>query len=57
MKPMTRPGLLEGIAVALIASIAGSAIFVILTSVFSGNSVVRLLMAASSLAYMVYLLT
>ncbi|MBL4708575.1 MAG: hypothetical protein JKY48_09085 [Flavobacteriales bacterium] len=53
---MKRPGLFEGIAVAFIASAAGSAIFVILTSLFSGGSVFRFLIAGLSFAYVVYLL-
>ena len=54
---MKQPGLVEGIAVALLASITGSAVFIILTSVFAGGSVFRLIIAGLGFAYVLYLLS
>ncbi len=54
---MKQRGLFEGIAVALLASITGSAIFVILTSIFAGASVFRLIIAGLGIAYVLYLLS
>ena len=46
----------EGVGIALIASIAGTAGFVVLSSVFAGGGIFRLLIAGMSLVYILYLL-
>ena len=53
---MKRPTFLEGVGVALAASIVGSISFTVLTAVFSEAHVLRLLIAGVSVAYVVYLL-
>ena len=53
---MKQANFFEGIAVALIASIAGSAAFTSLASLFSAVGVFRLVIAGVSLAYVLYLL-
>ncbi len=53
---MKQASFFEGLAVALIASISGSAAFATLTSVFSAMGVFRLVIAGLSLAYVLYLL-
>lgn len=54
---MNNPGLFEGIFVALIASVGGSAIFAILTSVFAGGSFFFLIVTGLGFAYTLYLLS
>jgi len=51
-----RPGFFEGAVVALVATIAGGACYSALTTVFPSTGVLRLLIAALGLAYIVYLL-
>jgi hypothetical protein len=46
----------EGVGIALIASIAGTAGFIVLSSVFAGGGIFRLLIAGMSLVYILYLL-
>jgi hypothetical protein len=46
----------EGVGFALLASLAGTAAFIALTSVFAGGTVFRLLIAGISLVYILYLL-
>lgn len=53
---MKRPSFLEGVTVALIASLVGSAGFVALTTVYAGSTVIRLLVAGLAFAYVIYLL-
>ena len=53
---MKRPGFFEGAVVALVATIAGGACYSALTTVFPSTGVLRLLIAALGLAYIVYLL-
>jgi hypothetical protein len=53
---MNRPGLLEGIAVACIASVAGGLLFLVLAPIFSGEGLLRVLVAVIGLCYVVYLL-
>ena len=53
---MKRPTFLEGVAVALAASIVGSILFTVLPAVFSEAHVLRLLIAGVGVAYLVYLL-
>lgn len=53
---MKLPTLFEGIALALVASISGSAVFLTLTTLFSAAGVFRLLIAGLCFAYVLYLL-
>jgi hypothetical protein len=53
---MKRPGFLEGVTIALAASIGGSVIFSALTTVFNADFVLRLLIAVIGLLYVLYLL-
>jgi hypothetical protein len=53
---MKQPTFLEGIAVAIATSLAGSMLYSILDVVFPGVPVLRLLIAGLGLAYVVYLL-
>jgi len=52
---MKQPTFLEGVAVALAASLAGGAVYSALEVVFPGAPVLRLLIAVISLAYVIYL--
>jgi len=54
---MKQPTFLEGVAVAFAASLAGSVLYTTLSTVFPGIPVVRLLIAGTGLAYVVYLLS
>lgn len=54
---MRRPTFLEGVAVALVASMSGSILFGALTTVFPVHGVLRLLIAGLGLAYVLYLLS
>jgi hypothetical protein len=54
---MKRPGFLEGVGVALAASIGGGVLFSALTTVFNTDFVLRLLIAAIGLLYVLYLLS
>jgi len=54
---MRRPGFFEGVAVAAIASLAGGACYVALTTIFSSSAVLRFVVAGLGLAYIVYLLS
>jgi len=57
MRPaVSKPTVLEGIGVALAASIAGAGAFAILSVVLDGLGLFRLLVAALALGYVVYLL-
>ena len=53
---MKTPTFLEGVAIALVMSLAGSVLYTALDTVFPGDPVVRLLIAGIGLAYIVYLL-
>ena len=53
---MNRPGFFEGAVVALVASIAGGACYAALATVFPSAAVLRFLIAALGLAYVLYLL-
>ncbi|MEJ2692955.1 MAG: hypothetical protein P8166_07825 [Candidatus Thiodiazotropha sp.] len=53
---MKRPNFMEGIGVALAASIGGGLLFGMLTTVFAGGFVLRLLIAGMGLLYVLYLL-
>lgn len=53
---MKRPNFMEGIGVALAASIGGGLLFSMLTTVFAGGFVLRLLIAGMGLLYVLYLL-
>lgn len=53
---MKQPDFLEGVAVALAASLAGSVLYGALEAVFPGIPALRLLIAGFGLAYVVYLL-
>ena len=53
---MKRPGFFEGAVVALVASIAGGACYAALTTMFPSAAVLRFLIAALGLAYVLYLL-
>lgn len=54
---MSRPTFLEGVAVALGTSVVGTALFSVLTTMFDGGGVLRLLIAGISLGYVLYLLS
>lgn len=53
---MKHPTFFEGVAVALIASLGGSALFVVLSPLFSIPYVIRLLITLTCLSYSIYLL-
>lgn len=53
---MKRPSFLEGVGVALVATIGGGVFFSALTTVFVSDFVLRLLVAAMGLFYVFYLL-
>ncbi|WP_455234009.1 hypothetical protein [Thiogranum longum] len=53
---MRPPSFLEGVALALAASIAGSILFTVLAPLFSGATVLRLLIAVIGFGYLIYLL-
>lgn len=53
---MKRPGFFEGVGVALAASIGGGVLFGVLTAVFAGGFVLRVLIAGLGLVYILYLL-
>ncbi|MEW8693460.1 MAG: hypothetical protein AB2535_20695 [Candidatus Thiodiazotropha endolucinida] len=53
---MKRPGFFEGVGVALVATIGGGVLFSALTTVFVTDFVLRLLIAAMGLLYVIYLL-
>ena len=53
---MKRPTFLEGVAVALAASLAGGVLYTALHVVAPGIPVLRLLIAGIGLAYVIYLL-
>ncbi|MBI1422936.1 MAG: hypothetical protein GC149_05660 [Gammaproteobacteria bacterium] len=52
----TRPGFLEGVGVALVLSIGGSALFVMFNPFVSAGFLLRLLASGISFAYVLYLL-
>ena len=54
---MNRPTFLEGVVVALLAAVLGGSLHVVLTAMFSPTVTARLLIAALSLGYVLYLLT
>ena len=54
---MKQPTFLEGVAVALAASLAGGVLYTALNVVFPGVPVLRLLIAGIGLTYVVYLLS
>ena len=53
---MKKPTFMEGVALALVVSFLGSALYTALTSVSSGDWVPRMLIAAIGFGYVVYLL-
>jgi len=53
---MKQPTFLEGVGIALAISLAGSVLYTAMDAVFPGVQVLRLLIAGSGLAYVVYLL-
>jgi hypothetical protein len=53
---MKRPAFLEGVLVAVIASAAGAILFSIAATLVAGDMALRLVVAAVSLAYILYLL-
>ncbi|MBT3053643.1 MAG: hypothetical protein KME69_02080 [Candidatus Thiodiazotropha sp. (ex Codakia orbicularis)] len=53
---MKRPGFLEGVGVALVATIGGGVLFSALTTVFVTDFVLHLLIATMGLIYVIYLL-
>ncbi|MEN8175709.1 MAG: hypothetical protein ABFS23_08090 [Pseudomonadota bacterium] len=53
---MKSDSFMQGAGVALAASLAGAALFVALTTVFAGGTVLRLVIAGLSFAYVFYLL-
>lgn len=54
---MKQPDFLEGVAVALATSLAGSVLYTALDTVFPGVPVLRLLIAGIGLVYVLYLLS
>jgi hypothetical protein len=52
---MRHPTFLEGVAVAVVASTAGSILFTALTAVFAGGAVLRVVIAGIGLGYVLYL--
>lgn len=53
---MKRPGFMEGVGVALVATIGGGVLFSALTTVFVADFILRLLIAGMGLLYVLYLL-
>ena len=53
---MREPTFLEGVAVALAASLSGAAVYNALDMVFPGAQILRVVIACLSLAYVIYLL-
>ena len=53
---MNRPTCLEGVVVALIASLLGSLLYAVLVPTFPGGPILRLLIAGIALGYVIYLL-
>jgi hypothetical protein len=53
---MRRPTFLEGVTVAVVASLVGSVSHTALSLAFAGDAVLRMLVAGLGLAYIVYLL-
>jgi len=53
---MKAPTFLEGVAVALVASLVGSVLYTALTPTFASAAVLRLLIAGIGLGYLLYLL-
>jgi hypothetical protein len=51
-----RPTFLEGVAVALVASISVGGLFTVLATLFASGSVLRILIAVTGLFYVLYLL-
>lgn len=54
---MKQPTFFEGVAVAVAASLLGSTLYSVLSSVFPAGAVLRLLIAGIGLAYVLYLLS
>ena len=54
---MKRPTFIEGVWVAIMASIAGAAVFTVLASFFSGGAVLRWVITGIALCYVLYLLS
>ncbi len=54
---MKRPGIMEGVVLALGVSVVAGLLFTVMGPVFGGAAVLRLLIAASSLVYVIYLLS
>lgn len=54
---MKQPTFIEGVGVAIAASIAGGVMFTALASIFAGGAVLKLMIAAIGLAYIIYLLS
>ena len=52
---MKQPTFSEGVAVALVAGVAGSVLYTALTSLFAGAAVLRLLVAGLGFGYVIYL--
>jgi hypothetical protein len=53
---MSRPGFIEGVGVALVASVAGAASYTLLRTLFPGGSALQIVIAGLGLAYALYLL-
>jgi hypothetical protein len=53
---MKRPHFLEGVVVALTASVGGGVLYGVISTLFPGGGVLRLLIAALGLGYILYLL-
>jgi len=53
---MKRPGFYEGVLIALLAGVIGSAIFTVFFTLFDGNELMRLLIASGGFCYALYLL-
>lgn len=53
---MNRPSFLEGVLVALVASLLGSLLYAVLVPTLPGGLVLRLLITAIALGYVIYLL-
>ena len=54
---MKKPTFFEGVGVAFIVSAAGGVLFGMLSTLFAGGFVLRLLIAGIGLAYLLYLLS
>ena len=54
---MNKPGFIEGVGVALIISIAGSAVYAALSQLFPQLTVLYLLVPGIALVYLLYLLS